>query len=118
MSANAEDSVSRNSDLAKGSVKWIAITGACLLGSVYLFWLFWGFNYDDRFTEIMYEHMAAVLGVPGSIIVAFVIVSVLENVSGPVKFQGLGFKFEGASGPIVMWVIVFLSLVSGLKLLW
>ena len=66
----------------------------------------------------MYEHMAAVLGVPGSIIVAFVLVSVLENVSGPIKFEGLGFKFEGASGPIVMWVIVFLSLVSGLRLLW
>ena len=83
-----------------------------------MFWLFSRFNYDEQFIGIMDEHMQAVLGVPGSIIVAFVLVSVLENVSGPVKFQGLGFKFEGASGPIVMWVLVFLSLVGGMKLLW
>lgn len=118
MSSEEKDSTGQNDDLAVGSVKWIAITGACLLGTIYLFWLFWGFNYDERFIEIMYEHMEAVLGVPGSIIVAFVLVSVLENVSGPVKFEGLGFKFEGASGPIVMWVFVFLALVGGLKLLW
>lgn len=118
MTGKNETSVNKNGDLASGSVKWGAIVGASLLGAIYLFWLFWGFNYDDRFIKIMYEHMAAVLGVPGSIIVAFVLVSVLENVSGPIKFEGLGFKFEGASGPIIMWVIVFLSLVGGLKMLW
>lgn len=108
----------RDKDLAKETVKWLAIVGAVLLAAVYLFWLIWGFSYDARFIDIMYEHLAAAVGVPGSIIVAFVIVSILENVSGPIKFEGLGFKFEGASGPIVMWVIVFLSLIGGIRLLW
>lgn len=118
MSNHEKDSTHQSSDLAASSMKWIAIAGACSLGAIYMFWLFSRFNSDEQFDGIMDEHMQAVLGVPGSIIVAFVLVSVLENVSGPVKFQGLGFKFEGASGPIVMWVLVFLSLVGGMKLLW
>ena len=118
MSANDEKTATQERSLTNRSVKWAAIASACLLGAVYLFWIVWGFNYDMRFIEIMYEHLAAVIGIPGAIIVAFVIVSVLENVSGPIKFEGLGFKFEGASGPIVMWVIVFLSLVGGIRLLW
>lgn len=118
MTDKEENLTARDKDLSKGSVKWVAISGACILGAVYLFWLIWGFNYDMRFIDIMYLHLAAVMGIPGAIIVAFVIVSVLENVSGPIKFEGLGFKFEGASGPIIMWVIVFLSLVGGIRILW
>ena len=118
MAENEELSNNQGKDISRQSVKWLAISGASLLGTLYLFWLVWGFNYDLRFVDIMYEHLAAVMGIPGSIIVAFVIVSVLENVSGPIKFEGLGFKFEGGSGPIIMWVIVFFSLVGGIRLLW
>jgi hypothetical protein len=105
-------------EVLRSTAKHLAVGAAVLLGAVYLFWLVWGFNYDLRFIDIMYEHLAAVIGVPGAIITAFVLVNVLENISGPVKFKGLGFEFEGASGPIIMWVIVFSALVGGLKLLW
>ena len=118
MIENEENLSNRGDRISKGSVKWAAIIGSCLLGAVYLFWLIWGFNYDMRFIDIMYQHLAAVIGIPGAVITAFVIVSVLEHVSGPIKFEGLGFKFEGASGPIIMWVIVFLALVGGIRLLW
>ena len=96
----------------------MAIGSAIILGIVYLFWLIWSLNYDVQFIAIMYEHLAAVIGIPGAIITSFVLVSVLEQVSGPIKFSGLGFTFEGASGPVVMWVVVFCALVGGLKLLW
>jgi hypothetical protein len=96
----------------------MAIGAATLFGAVYMFWLIWGFNYDPQFIEIMYQHLAAVVGIPGAIITAFVIVNVLEQVSGPIEFSGLGFTFKGASGPVVMWVVVFCALVGGIKLLW
>ncbi len=104
--------------LLRNSVKWIAIIAAIILGVIYIFWLIWSFNNDIKFVEIMYQHLAMVLGVPGSAITAFVLVTVLEQVSGQIKFEGLGFKFEGASGPIIMWVIVFSALMGGIKLLW
>lgn len=107
-----------NGHILKNSAKWMAIGAAIALGAVYLFWLVWGLNNDLRFIEILYEHIAAVIGVPGSIITAFVLVNVLEQVSGPIKFKGLGFEFEGASGPVIMWVIVFSALIGGIKALW
>lgn len=122
MSKNMDEQLKRKSELnvhiLKNSAKWMAIGGAIALGVVYLFWLVWGLNNDLRFIEILYEHIAAVIGVPGSIITAFVLVNVLEQVSGPIKFKGLGFEFEGASGPVIMWVIVFSALIGRIKALW
>lgn len=104
--------------ILRNSAKWMAILAAVILGTVYMFWLAWGLNGDANFMEIMYQHLAMMVGVPGSIIASFVLVTVLEEVSGQIKFEGLGFKFEGASGPIIMWVIVFTALIGGIKVLW
>jgi len=30
----------------------------------------------------------------------------------------LGLKFKGASGPIIMWVLVFLAIVLSIRLIW
>ena len=34
------------------------------------------------------------------------------------KFSFLGFEFEGASGPVVLWVLCFLAQMFGIWLLW
>ena len=107
-----------NIHILRNSAKWMSILAAISLGAVYMFWLVWGFNNDSKFIEIMYQHLAMVVGIPGAIITAFVLVTVLEQVSGQIKFEGLGFKFEGASGPIIMWVIVFSALIGGINALW
>ncbi|QKE62481.1 hypothetical protein HNE05_03605 [Aquipseudomonas campi] len=107
-----------NIRLLKNSAKWMSIFAAICIGAIYLFWLFWSLKHDAAFIQILYEHLAAVIGIPGAIITAFVLVSALEQVSGPIEFEGLGFKFKGASGPIVLWVLVFLAIISGIKILW
>ena len=40
-----------------------------------------------------------------------------QDTSGPVKFEGLGFKFEGTSGQVVLWVLYFLAIAGAIKLL-
>ena len=69
-------------------------------------------------TMIMQQHWPAVVGLPMSAIAAFCIVSLLRVTNGPIEFEGLGFKFHGASGPVVLWVLCFLVLVAALSLLW
>ena len=118
MNTELKEKSENNVYILRNTAKWMAILAAILLGAVYLYWIFWALNYDVRFIEIIYEHLAVFVGLPGAIITAFVLVNVLEQVSGPIKFEGLGFKFEGASGPAIMWVIVFLSLIGGFKALW
>jgi hypothetical protein len=45
-------------------------------------------------------------------------VSLLKVTSGPIEFEAIGFKFRGASGPIVLWVFCFLSIAVAFHLLW
>lgn len=69
-------------------------------------------------TMLTQNNYAALVGTPMSAVTAFCIVSLLKATSGPIEFEALGFKFRGASGPIVLWVLCFLSLVVAFRLLW
>ncbi len=99
---NLEEKSETNIHIMKNSAKWMAILAVILIGVVYLFWLIWSLNHDERFIEEFYSHLPAVVGIPGAMISAFVLVNVLEQVSGPIEFEGLGFRFKGASGPVVL----------------
>ena len=102
----------------KHSAKWMAISGSVFLGFLYLYWLGWSLSYDQTIINTFYEHLRAVVGVPGAIITAFVLVTVLEQVSGPIEFEVLGFKLKGAAGPVILWVVCFLAIILGVKVLW
>jgi hypothetical protein len=51
-------------------------------------------------------------------VVAFAIVVFLRQTDGPIEFEGLGFKFKGAAGQVVMWVISFSAIAGAIKLVW
>ncbi len=92
--------------------------GVLLLGIFYIYFLGWSLHYDQNLISMFHEHMRAVVGVPGAIITAFVIVTILEQFSGSIEFEILGFKLKGAAGPGILWVATFLSIVLGIKVLW
>jgi hypothetical protein len=49
---------------------------------------------------------------------AFVLVTIFKATDGPVSIEMGGVvKFKGSSGPIIMWILSFLSMCFGLKLL-
>jgi hypothetical protein len=68
--------------------------------------------------EIFRAHPAAILGLPSAALAALCIVLFLEVKSGRIEFEGFGFKFRGASGEIILWVICFLAIVASIRLLW
>ena len=69
-------------------------------------------------SKIVEEHFAATIGLPmAALLAAFIVVS-LRYSDGPIRFEGLGFKFEGASGQLVLWVFVFLAIAGAIRLLW
>jgi hypothetical protein len=69
-------------------------------------------------TEILRDHCAAIFGLPGAVATAFIIVIFLRQADGPIEFEALGFKFKGAAGQVVMWVLCFLAIAAALKLVW
>ena len=68
--------------------------------------------------KLTQSNYAALVGVPMSAVTAFCIVSLLKVTNGPIEFEALGFKFRGASGPIVLWVLCFLAIVVAFRVLW
>jgi ABC-type transport system involved in cytochrome c biogenesis permease component len=64
------------------------------------------------------KHFRWAAGVPMSVLVAMMVVTVFRATEGPIEFKGLGFEFKGASGPVVLWVFVFLACVVGTSTLY
>ena len=46
------------------------------------------------------------------------IVSTFRITAGDLDFELFGMRLKGAAGPVVLWVLVFLAMVSGVAVLW
>lgn len=68
--------------------------------------------------QILVDHFIAIFGLPSAAAAAFIIVTLFRHRGEPIKIKGLGFEIEGAAGPVVLWVLCFLAICSGMKLLW
>lgn len=73
---------------------------------------------DNWFLQMVQQHPAATFGIGICAISAFFVVAVLELTAGAIQFDVLGFKFQGAAGQVVLWVLCFLSMVFAMWLLW
>jgi hypothetical protein len=73
---------------------------------------------NASFRQLVTDQIRVFVLLPAAGLFAFLIVSVFEQTSGPIKFSGVGFSFEGASGRIVLWVLCFLAIVIAISALW
>jgi hypothetical protein len=64
------------------------------------------------------QHFAATIGIPLSALLAFCIVTLLRATTGPIEIGSEFIKFRGASGPIIFWILCFIVIIIGVKLLW
>jgi uncharacterized membrane protein YjgN (DUF898 family) len=72
----------------------------------------------EMLLQITARHFAAVVGLALAALLAAFVVVALRHTSGPMKFEGLGFKFEGGAGQVVLWVFCFLAIAAAIRLLW
>lgn len=73
---------------------------------------------QNWFLQMVQAHPAATFGIGICAVSAFFVVAVLELTAGAMQFEVLGFKFQGAAGQVVLWVLCFLSMVFAMWLLW
>ena len=104
-------------------VTWVGVIGTGFLGTYFfgfmIYQTIWGESHPTNWlTQLTKTHYAALVGTPMSAVTAFCIVSLLKVTNGPIEFEVFAFKFRGASGPIILWVLCFLSIVFGFHLLW
>ena len=97
-------------------ITWAAVVGTALWAGYFFVFLIYqsivgSSTSDNWFTRMVQEHPAATIGVAMSAVTAFCLVAILEISRGAIEFEALGFKFRGASGPVILWVFCFLVMV-------
>lgn len=120
-----QESDSRANDIStlRRWITWAAVIGTALWAGYFFIFLIYqsiagGATSNNWFLRMVQEHPAATIGVAMSAITAFCLVALLEIARGPIEFKAMGFKFKGASGPVILWVFCFLAMVFGVWLLW
>jgi hypothetical protein len=74
---------------------------------------------DGWLNTLLQDHYPAMVGIPLMAMAAFcIVISFKVAVGSPLEFEALGFKFRGASGPVIMWILCFLVLTLALRVLW
>lgn len=98
------------------ALPWLLLIGGILIGCLFPYFIFNGFAND--FLSLYEKNFIVIIGLPLAAFGALFIVVFLEQAQGPLEFEGLGFKFRGASGPVVLWVLCYLAFTLSFSLLW
>jgi hypothetical protein len=95
----------------------MALAIAGLLGIGALFVALYLNRLDDEATHFIEQNWRVILGVPFSCIGSFIVVALFRQNAGPIEFEGIGFKFKGSAGEIVLWAMCYIILIGSIKLL-
>jgi hypothetical protein len=98
-------------------VQSLLIIGGILTSVIILIYMFFSIS-DVQWNKILLERFAVVVGLPMAALLAVFIVLVFKFSEGPIEFEGIGFKFKGASGQVILWVMCFVAIAVSIKLLW
>lgn len=102
----------------RGVAQWLALVGGAVFAGTFIIGGAASMMFDPHLYEVALQHVPATIGLPSAALAALCLVIVLENTSGPIEFEGLGFRFKGASGPLVLWCICFLVITAAIKAVW
>lgn len=103
--------------------RWLR--GLILVGFTLFFVIFFGFmafsiliDPDSWVMDQIKDHFAGTIGIAFAALASLFIVLLLQYTVGHIRLKGLGFEFEGASAPTVLWLFCFLAIAGGMKMLW
>lgn len=73
---------------------------------------------NETFNNLVVCQFKVIVLIPVAALFSFVLIALFQSFSGNVEFKLLGMEFSGASGPVVMWVLAFISIVISINFLW
>jgi hypothetical protein len=73
---------------------------------------------NPELRNLVVERFPAVIGIPAAGVFSFLLVELFEKTAGTVKFEAFTIKFEGAAGPIIMWVFCLVTITMCIRALW
>lgn len=104
-----------------GMLRRVVVWGAifAMVGAAILFASFIAVDWTQGYWLRLIEgHFAAIVGLPMAAVAAFIVVALFRQSEGPIKIEGPGFKIEGATGPVLLWVMCFWVIAWAIKEVW
>lgn len=105
----------------KTLVTWSAVLFLTIGFTGYLVVVFYATSgKSERLSKLIFSETAYNIGLPTCVLTAFSVVISLEAFAGAygnIKLELLGIVLEGAARPVVLWVVVYLSLVLSMRVL-
>lgn len=89
---------------------------AALLCSMYICYLV--MNNHDEVYSLIRDNIVCVIGLPWAALTSFILITLFETFSGDVKIKFGNVEFQGAASPLIMWIMIFLVIVGGIRILW
>lgn len=104
---------------ARRIAAWLFVAGIFVLGSLAFTLIIYMARRQLDFYAIAVQHFLVVVGLPLAAIASIFVILLFRVVAGgQISVSLLGLKFEGASGPVIMWAICFLAIVLAFYMLW
>jgi hypothetical protein len=104
----------------KSMVSWGAVVVGGLIGLAFLMpigvWIVTGAPW---FRQLLIEDYPVMVGLPSTALLAYLIVVLFEARFDKIEMSiGTLVKFRGASGPVILWILVFSTITAAIRLLW
>ncbi|MFC6155652.1 hypothetical protein [Kribbella jiaozuonensis] len=104
----------------KNMVTWGAMVVGGLIGLSFLLSIIdWSVTGAPWFRQLLIEHYPVMVGLPSAALLAYLIVVLFEARFDKIEMSiGTLIKFRGASGPVILWILVFSTITIAIRLLW
>lgn len=112
-----KDEVSRETPV-QAILKQVILIGFVAFFVAYFSYLMYQIMRGGWVLERIQQNFAATVVMAFAALVALFVVLLLQYSTGRIEFEVPGFKFRGASGPVVLWVLCFLAVTASVKFLW
>lgn len=99
-------------------IKTVILLGFVVFIVGYFVYILYGVLNQTWVYDMVQGQPAATIMLSFAALIALFVVLLLQFSTGPIRFEVPGFAFEGAAGPIVLWVMCFLAVMTAIKLLW
>jgi hypothetical protein len=92
------------------------------IGCVSMLWIFsltlFDLHKGGHLAPLFINQFLAIVGMPFSIFTAVGVVQFFRAFHGVILIKGLSFEFQGAAGPVVLWVGCFIAVAHTMRWLW
>jgi magnesium-transporting ATPase (P-type) len=107
-----------NETAVQKAMKTVILVGFVAFFLAYFIYILNSMYAENWVFDTVSSQPAATMMLAFAALISLFVVLLLQFSTGPIRFSIPGFDFEGASGPIVLWVMCFLAVISAIKLLW